>query len=242
MISISSRKVIQLLIFVLLILTLANIAVQSARFLLDRGGLWGVTRLFDINEENNIPTWYSSIQLLLCSALLGLIAAVKYQHRDRYAKQWKGLSIIFLLLSIDETSSIHELLIPTGKVIDGSGFLYFFWVVPGMLFVLSLALIYWKFLTHLPFRTRMLFLISGAIFVPGAIGMEMLGAKFFVMNSDVSFMDSASGWKGMTMALILAIEEFLEMVGVTVFLYALLSYAASELEGGKVYISKSRIN
>ena len=39
-------------------------------------------RLFDVNAEANIPTWFSSALLLACATLLAAIAAVKAKSRD----------------------------------------------------------------------------------------------------------------------------------------------------------------
>jgi hypothetical protein len=42
-----------------------------------RSTLWGVRRLFDVSKENNVPTYFSSFQLLAAAVLLGVIAATR---------------------------------------------------------------------------------------------------------------------------------------------------------------------
>jgi hypothetical protein len=204
-------------------ITLINLAIQTAKIFMGYDSLLGLTRLFDINNENSVPVWYSSATLLLCSFLLWLISATKKRQDEKYINYWRGLSIIFLLLSIDETASIHELLIPFGSVVNTSGFLYFFWVVPGIVFVLSVALIYLKFLMALPTQIRRLFLAAGIVYVLGAVGLEMVGGHYFDSYIREN-LTTASAWTNFSMASILAVEEFLEMLGILIFIYALLSY------------------
>lgn len=230
MISICSRKILRLLAFFLLGLTLANLMVQIARFLLGYESLLGLVRLFDVNNENNIPSWYSSITLLLCSLLLWLISEVKSRRQDQYANYWKGLSIIFLLLSLDEVASIHELLIPLGYAAHTSGFLFFIWVIPGIIFALSIAVIYFKFLMALPAKIRYLFLAAGVIYISGAVGFEMIGGYYFDVYVRENTLTYASGLPALSMAMLLAVEEFLEMLGILVFIYALLSYINLDLK------------
>lgn len=62
-------------------------------------------RLFDLDQEQNLPTWLSSIQLFsagLCSWLCSLRSA----GRERLA--WRGLAVILTFLSLDELALIHE--------------------------------------------------------------------------------------------------------------------------------------
>jgi hypothetical protein len=226
MISVHSRRILRFLLLSVLGITCANLAVQVSRFLFERDTLWGLSRLLDVNNENSIPAWYSSITLLFCAILLWLISSVKQQRGDDYIKHWKGLSVIFLLLSLDEAASVHEILIPLGWVWNTKGFFMFIWVVPGMIFVLSVTLVYWKFLSALPAKTRYLFLAAGTIYVSGTIGLEMIGGQYI---------HSTGNWGEMGLALILALEELLEMLGILTFIYALLSYIDTNLKEVQIH-------
>lgn len=238
MISIYSRKILQFLTLFVVGLTLANLTVQLSKFLLGRNNLLGLTRLFDVDHENNIPSWYSSITILLCSLLLWLIFSIKNQCKDRYARYWQGLSIIFLLLSLDEAASFHELLIPVGHAMKTSGFLFLIWVVPGIIFALTIALIYFKFWMALPAKIRYLFLAAGVIYVLGAAGMEMVGGYYI----DSQLKASTVGFTpNLSIAMILAMEEFLEMIGILVFIYALMSYINLDLKEAQFSFSESKL-
>ncbi len=222
------------MILAALILTLASLAAEFLKIpwnwrketLLDR-----VLAPLNISADSSIPTWYSSLALLLCSILLATIAATKKQQGERYALHWGLLSAIFLILSIDEVARIHETLggvsasLATSVGFTPSGFIYYFWVVPGAVFVLVVLLVYVRFLLHLPKGTLLLFLVAGGVFVVGALGVEMLGSRleYDVIQSRGKFMNAPVNTQVMYVVAV-AIEELLEMLGIVIFVYALLSY------------------
>ncbi len=73
-----------------------------------------------------------------------------------------------------------------------------------------LAVIYFKFWWRLPSRTRTLFLVSAAIYVGGAIGVEMLGGWYFAQY----FIDY-------TYSMLVLVEETMEIIGSSLFIYTL---------------------
>jgi hypothetical protein len=186
-----------------------------------------VTYLFWIeNNDESIAAWYSSFLLLFCSFLLAAIAASRKRSKDHYSRHWRVLSGIFLILSIDEVAKIHEHVGDMGAALAISrgfvpeGFVYFFWVVPYAFFMFIVLLAFLRFLSHLPRNTLLLFLGASAIYVGAALGIELLDSKmFYLLNqgADVGRMVTA----------IEIMEEVLEMVGIVVFVYALLSYMGS---------------
>lgn len=78
----------------------------------------------------------------------------------------------------------------------------------------------------LPARTKWLFVAAGALYVFGAVGMELFYARF-------EFLYGRENTTGM-LILITTLEEFFEMMGVMITAYALSSYvsAASRRRGG----------
>jgi hypothetical protein len=177
-----------------------------------------LVRLFDINGEGNIPSWYSSSALLACAFLLALIAAQKKRTQDRFLSHWVGLAIIFVYLSMDESAAIHEMAIkPVRAALDTDGFLRFAWIIPGSVAVLLFVLIYARFLASLPSRLRAQFLIAGALYVGGAIGMEAISGYYATVE----------GRDGLMYMLVTAAEEAAEMAGVVVMIHALLSHSAT---------------
>lgn len=76
-------------------------------------------------------------------------------------------------------------------------------------------------LRRLPARTRSLFLVSGAIYVAGALGCEMIGG----------LVEQRFGRRGPEFALEVLVEESLEMGGSILFIYAVAAYLRDELSG-----------
>lgn len=179
--------------------------------------LHGITHLFDLGLDGNIPTWYASASLLLCAALLFLIARTESGSRMKWKKHWYGLSGLFLCLSIDETSTIHE---RAGDALDQAipifqglgGFLYYSWVILGAAAVFLVSLIFFRFTLNLPARTRTIFVLAALVFVSGGLGVEMINA--WIHNS---YGTNTLAYTAMTV-----VEELLEMTGVLIFTYGLL--------------------
>jgi len=214
-------------------------------------------RIFDVGEERSIPTWFESLQFLLCSILLAVIAVAKKRRSDRYSLHWSFLSIIFLVLSLDEVASIHEAigqqserLLHSATGFTPGGAISFFWVVPGAVFVVIVLVAYLRFLADLPQSTRRSFLFAGAVFVLGALGLEMLSAQVSSSSEGIANFfgivlglsrHSGSVLPKIMIGLQTCVEEMFEMLGLTAFVYALLAYIRSYIEdiNARVRIDKS---
>lgn len=196
-------------------------------------GLFSLVQLFDVKKEESIPTWYSEVLLLLCSALLAVIFLAIRREGGRRAGYWLGLSAVFLFLSADEGSSIHEKMGQLGKFIlaavgiDQSGFLTYAWVVPGAALVLVLALVYLGFFFGLPTKYRLLFLAAGIVYVGGALVLESISAFYVSLYGGQQTM---TGGQRATVVAITTAEESTEMLGAILFIYALLSYLREYVE------------
>src|SRR5918995_2066359 len=182
--AIYAGTIVRVLIIAVLFITLAGLAARFALYMWPEVKFLEPLRLFDVGEERSIPTWFESILFLLCSILLAVVTVAKKRRNDRYRLHWGVLSIILLLLSLDEVASIHEAigqqserLLNSITGLTPSGAISFFWVVPGTIFVIIVLLAYLRFLADLPRSTRHSFLFAGALFVLGVLGLEMLSAQ-----------------------------------------------------------------
>src|SRR5215210_5505873 len=257
--AIYAKTIVRAIIIAVLLITLASLAARFALYMWGEEEFLQPLRILDVGEERSIPTWFESIQFLLCSILLAVVTVAKKQRDDRYSSRWSVLSIIFLILSLDEVASIHEAigaqserLLHNTTGFNASGAISFFWVVPGTIFVVIVLLAYLRFLADLPRSTRRMFLFAGVLFVLGALGLEMLTAQ--VMSSSGSIADwvasssggmvgpeSASAIPKILKGLQTCVEEMFEMLGLTAFVYALLAYIDSYVEdiSVRVRIDKS---
>ncbi len=229
-ITFSTRRIIWLLAVAVVVLTTASAGVQIAKYYLGHDQLLGAVRVFDADREGNIPAWYSSISFLICAILLAVIAISKKGERNRYWLHWAALSAIFSYFSLDEAAAIHELLIlPLRSYLNAESFLYWSWVVVGIVFVLVFLLVYSQFILSLPARTRNHFILAGLLFVIGSIGMELISGNYiFVHEEKVD----------LTYAIMTTFEEFLEMTGILIFIYGLMVYLRSQVKGLHILIKK----
>jgi len=169
---------------------------------------WLIRELFDVDEEESIPTWFSSVILLVAAASLFLLYTAKRKLRDPYQHAWLGLCFGFLFMSIDEIAGFHE---TVNSVID------FSWAVLGLAVAFAALFAYVKFLASLPAITAVKFIAAGTIFVGGAVGVE-LATEPYLYNDELDTL-AYNLWT--------AVEEAMEMGGVIFFLAALNEYSLS---------------
>ncbi|MGB7442316.1 MAG: hypothetical protein WA919_14715 [Coleofasciculaceae cyanobacterium] len=218
--SLSPKRIFRVLTSIVLTLIILSLIGQFAKNILGHERLFGFVQLTDVNGERNIPAWFSSSLLIFSSVLLAVITVVKKSTGARYISHWLGLSLIFLCLSMDEAISLHERTIePLRTGLKATGLFYSAWVLLGAGFVSLILLMYLKFIGHLPSKTRFLFILAGAMYVGGAIGVELLHGYYLELYG-----------KDMAYALIATVEELLEMMGIVVFIYALFSYLQGMIE------------
>ena len=221
--SLSPEKTTRFLVFLVPSLVLCSLFFQFCLYFLPDYPLKdSLALLSNVDKEQSIPTLYSWSALLFCAILLLVIAQAKKAAGDHYTNYWRVLAVIFAYLSLDEATSLHELfVVPLRTSLNTSGFLYYAWVIPGAIFVIAVFLGFLKFINALPTKTKRLFLTAGAVFVGGAIGMELLSGSHAEIHTVNNF----------TIAILTSIEEFMEMIGIVIFIYALLCYISSELKG-----------
>jgi hypothetical protein len=191
---------------------------------------------FDLDDEYNIPTFFSVMLLIFAALLLAAVALLTGKRPASDLSKWLILSFGFLCMAYDEAFLVHERLIHPVRSLLGNaslGIFYYAWVIPGAALVCFLALFYLKFLLRLPARTRYRFLLAAMLYLGGCIGFELIGGWYAESN----------GTKSMTYNLITTIEESLEMGGLVVFIDALLKYLAENYEGVKLrMIDHARVN
>lgn len=181
-------------------------------------------------EKNNVPTWYQSSTLLLSSVLLAIIALVRREAKDKDFRYWGILSFVFLFLSLDEAVSIHEqLTMPLRTAFDLQGIFYLSWVIPAAVFLLVFFFVYLKFLLRLPAVTRSLMIKAGILYVLGAVVVEMIGGNYLYLTNDLP-----TRVNDFRYVLITTVEESLEMFGIVLFIYTLLSYLFPQEAEAKV--------
>jgi hypothetical protein len=220
---VSPSRVARSLCLTVFILILLHLSTQALSIYGGHGNQLGFQRQFNLNEENNIPTWFSSSTFLACSVLLSVIGWAKRGANSTDARSWLLLAAVFLYLSMDEASSLHEMLIPLGEALLQriglfNPYLFYSWVPFGMIALAIIGLINIPFLKNLPKDTRRRFLFAGCIYISGAVVTEMAGGAiaYYVGTNSLPY------------AVEVVVEEGLEMLGIIVFLYGILMHIRRE--------------
>jgi hypothetical protein len=189
--------------------------------------LWGdKTYLFNMDWERNIPTMYQSFKMVFAGGIIFcvwlLYKFLKEEKNRKLLSFWLGTSILVILMGFDEGAELHENvpnyfreIIPDfsrwyENIFSSLGFESSIWIVYVLFFFLPIVVVWliyifpevWKV-----YGKRVYPLILAVIvFFAGALGMEFVSTIGEIWHSS---------WYEVTMV----IEEFLEMLGGTIFMY-----------------------
>lgn len=185
--------------------------------------VYGLVPMFDLYEERNIPTYFSSLNLLLTAALLWVISIWTKRAGDRrQAAAWSILSATFLLLSIDEFADLRILLSGALKSILADPqylrdipALSVAWTLPALVIVGTMGLLFIPFLTRLKKVYSLNFILAGAVFVFAATGIENLQGHLSI---------ASGGVRTFQFMVLVTIEESLEIFSILYFQLYLLKY------------------
>lgn len=190
--------------------------------------LHGLIPLFSVREERSIATAFSSLMLVLVAALLVVIGAGTRQRAGSGHRWWIALAFVFVFLALDESLSFHEKLNrPLRVAANLSGAFYFAWVIPYSIMVAVLGVLSIRFLRTLPWPTQRRMLLAAALYLGGAVGMEVVGGVVISQTGSETTLlyDSA-----------VVVEESLEMAGTIVMIHALMRHMETALPGLQISI------
>lgn len=203
-------------IFIWLILVeLFFCTIYFADFILNEP-IWRIHELFNLDEEANIPAWFSTIQLFMIG-LIAILTAQSQHYKSPPSK--RGLTFFglgFIYLSLDEGAVIHEKLTyefhnhPWVPYFDGT---HGIWIVVygciGIVVLLLLARDLWAICKTLR-REALIFIVGMIIFLAGAGGSETI-TYFYIDKTNP-----------MVYTCEVILEEFLEMLGASTLFYSVL--------------------
>ncbi len=173
-------------------------------------------RFFNLDDEKSLPSLFTVFEWSVIVVLFYVITIIS---KDKKSYYWWGFVILFSFLTLDEFASIHEPMAQYfRKTFNTSGVLYFAWVIPYAFGLIALLLIYGKFLISLNRKILFLFIVSGIVFISGAVIMELFEGSYVESN----------GFNNVYYLVFVPIEETLEMIGLSLFIYSLLQYLKME--------------
>jgi hypothetical protein len=167
---------------------------------------------FNLDGEGNLPAKYATLQLLMASGLLLMLFIEARRACRGRAWHWLVLASVFTFLAFDEYYSIHERLsLPMQQLLGSGRVLRFAWVLPYGALVAMFAAAFLRFWRDLPQRARREVALAAAVYVGGALGMEIIG----------SLISTHLGEESLPYALEVLVEETMELVGIALFITAL---------------------
>ena len=182
-------------------------------------------RMFNLDLENNIPTWFSSLLWAIAALLSYTSFESAFEQKEKRA--WGFLSLTFLFLSCDEVASLHENLglmaskyLFASKWVDALGMrLWPIALGPIVIFGLFWFTVWFKCcFRNSPHGGRQVAL-GTILFLAGAVGLET-GMNFLMFHGFLK-----PFWKVEAI-----FEEALEMVGAILIVSGLLSHLQNKRE------------
>lgn len=170
--------------------------------------------LFDLDGEGNIPAWFSAAQLFLIGLLLLGIGQGRSSLANRSARVLSFFGVVLIYLAFDEAFAIHEKL---SFMLRGYPWIprlrerYGLWMPVYAAIGVLIALVTLRDLRpiwHRHRREAQIILLGAAIFVFGAVGMEIVKYQFLYKTS-IPYIRGVE----------IIVEEMSEMAGASLILY-----------------------
>ena len=208
-----SRSPIIRLIVVLVIAEVALGLAHLINFLIGdpfRGSLF-------LGSEQSVGTWFSSGQLLVVALVAGAAVYPRVSRADPTSWLLLILPLAFLFLSLDEIAMFHETIAAgSGRFLPGGS-------VSGTPFSRTGI---WMFLLGVPFlilATLWLYWFTGRFHPPTRIVRKMTAGTLVFLTGAVvveGFSNAIPDDYSLEYALQVLVEESLEMIGITIVLWA----------------------
>ena len=212
-VTIRLRAVMPVLSGTAVVVVLLSLIQDLLMFLVPEMGFDDRIYRLDLDTEASLPTWFSSTLMLICALALLAITLRTIRSDRRKALPWLLLTFMFFALSLDEIAMLHEgLSAILSAQIDSTGIFHFAWAFPALVVCLAGLACFAPFILGFNGADRVLLLGSAAIFLSGAVGVEMLGGA----------VAEAGGFATLEYRLLVTAEESLELAGLLVFLLFLL--------------------
>ena len=199
------------------------VAMYGVSLVLDYGfGLrrqGGFRWLASLDMEQNPQTWYQSVSIAWCAALLTVCGAVARRRHERYWRYWLSFAALFAFMSLDEMSGLHDRISePLRRLVTGHGVFYFAWILAWGAVLLVVGVTHLRWFLALPTASRSRFVLAGVVYVTGAVGFEMVEGHMYSRDPDTH---------RLPYELSVACEESLEMLGIFAFSRALMLHLAA---------------
>lgn len=214
----------------------AHCLAMLSKYGFGRDQVFGLVPMFDFYEEHNIPTYFSSINLLLTAGLLYSIAELVSRTSRKLAIPWRVLSFGFVFMSIDEFCDARMIISRLSKALLNSQNItaipYFSvaWTIPITAIVILVAIYFIPFLLRLRKVYLVNFAIAGSLFVFATLGLETIEGFHAVKTEGV---------RDFTFMLYVTVEEIIEIFAIIYFQHYLIAYMAENFSDRQMTIQRA---
>ncbi len=198
-----------------------------------------IRRMVNITREDSLSNWFSSLQAIAVGSTVWLTAfAVRNQKEGTYYKKkfycWAGIGLFFVYMGIDDAIKFHERVGTTFKVLlfetddtSGSGILgsiyeffpsYTWQLVFGPFFVSVGLFIVWYLWKELYSKKLWALFLVGICLYAIAVMLDFVEGLYNEPYEEMGIAGFFSTTNSRIRHMSKALEEFLEMLGTTIFL------------------------
>jgi hypothetical protein len=172
------RRVLLVLFLLLGVLTALHGVVVVGHLVLERP-FGAFTELFDMDREANLPAVFNMALFFLGGLLFYFLGRAETGAMRR---SWFLMAAVFVFLGIDEGSQIHEkLMMAMVRLLGGFdqelGIFYYAWTIPYLIVAVVLVAAMGPWLYRIEPQLRWGLILSGTVFVFGAIVLEARSGK-----------------------------------------------------------------
>jgi hypothetical protein len=106
----------------IVLLAAGHLATQWLEHRQGYDSVYGLVPRFDMAEHANLPTVFSTLQLLVAGGLVGAVACARSRAGDRFAGVWTVFAVGLVVLGVDEMTQFSDVLAQwLGSVVPGIG-------------------------------------------------------------------------------------------------------------------------
>ncbi len=218
-----------------------------------------IRRMVNITREDSLSNWFSSLQAIAVGSVIWLTAiGVRKQMQDNHYKRkfycWAGIGTFFIYLGIDDAIKFHERMGTAFKVLltrddaaSGTGVLgslydvfpsYLWQMIFGPFFVSICIFMLWFLWKELSSRKLWDWFLVGIGLYVVAVGLDFIEGLDGAPYEEMGIADFFSTLNDRIKHMSKALEEFLEMLGTTIFLIVFLKNIFGMSREWKITISE----
>lgn len=181
-----------------------------------------ILRQLNLNSEASLAAWYYAFLLLSCAVVAGVLALAERGRASPLAPRWAALSLVLLLMSVDEAAQVHDIVNGPLRRLLGLGFgaFYYAWLLPALAVLAVGAYYFAPLVRSLTAAVAGRFVLAALLYFGGAVGFEMISG--FAL---------AAGRESLHYQGVMTVEECLELAGILVLLATLLRMASQQGAG-----------